>query len=213
MPPPPKAADDTVDRQPSGTPTESQLDRVREILAKHGIDADPAEVFDRAVEFARHDADSAQHQAERAATMTGRLLAHLRAILGFAGPIAAFLLQPTLDVPLLAAGAVSMFLLTGVATYLYTVWTSRPRITRTPNPSSSGWLGAVGIPKNERTPGRYLEHYVLRAVAPIAAYGAEASDNGDVAHGKHVRNQYSNVGVTVLVLTGVLSVVLLILRR
>ena len=124
-----------------------------------------------------------------------------------------FLLQPIPQIPPLSGYLLAAFTFTGVSTYLYTFWTGRPRITRTPSPNASGCLGVVGIPRSQRTPERYLKHYVLRAIAPIGAYAAEAADNGDIAHGRHLRNQHSNLGLAAMMLTGVLCAVLLVLRR
>ncbi|WNV83056.1 hypothetical protein [Umezawaea sp. Da 62-37] len=144
--------------------------------------------------------------------MTVKLLGHLRTVLGLAGPVAVFLLQPIPEIPPLSRYALAAFVLTGVSTYLYTFWTGRPRIARIPGAEASGWLGVVGIPTSERTPERYLEHYVLRAITPIRAYAAEAADNGDIAHGRHLRNQHSNLGLAAVMLTGVVCAVLLVLR-
>src|SRR4051812_12969534 len=170
--PPPAPTETSEAHQPPAIPTGPHLEQVRDILARHGIDDAPGEVLVRAAEIARHDAGHAQYQAGHASGMTARLLGHLRTIVGLAAPVAIFLLQNTPEIPPWSRRGLIVFTAAGVATFLYTFWTGRPRITRTPGPDASGWLGVVGIPKNERTPGRYLEHYVLRAVAPVAAYAA-----------------------------------------
>ncbi|WNV85029.1 hypothetical protein [Umezawaea sp. Da 62-37] len=150
--------------QTPATPNAPHLEQVHDILTRHDIDADPAEICTRAADLARHDAGHAQYQAGHAGGMTARLLGYLRTILSLAGPTVVFLLQPIPEIPPLSRYALIVFTLTGVSTYLYTFRTGSPRITRTPGPDASGWLGVVGIPRNERTPERYLEHYVLRAV-------------------------------------------------
>lgn len=209
----PRTAATTSVVQQAAEPSEDPLlERVRRILAEHDHRGDPATILARAVMLARRDADNAQHQAGRAGSVTARMITSLQAILGLGGPAVAFLLQQDLHVPPISRVALAAFALVCAATYLYTCWTSRPRLPREPGPDSSGWYGVVGIPKQQRSPQRLLSHYVLRAVDPVTAYARDAADNGDVAHHKHRRNQRSGVGITASVLLGVLCVALLLLR-
>lgn len=205
-------ATDAQEQRLSTPAAATDFDLVRRTLAEHHPEADPAEVFTRALELSRYDADNARFQGGYARSVTGTLLTQLGAVFGLAGPSVVFLLQPIPGIPPWSRGALGVFLLIGAATYLYTSWTNRPRIPRTPTADASDWLAVVTIPRTERTTERLVEHYVLRALNPISSYAAEAGDHGDIAYPRHRRNQYSSLGTTLLVLTGVLSVVLLLLR-
>lgn len=212
MPARPANATEPEDRQPFTSATGSELELVRRILARHHPQADPVEVFARAVELSRHDARNARYQAGYARSITATLLKDLGGVFALAGPIVVFLLQPIPGIPPWSRYALGVFLLIGATTYVHTMWTNRPQIPRVLGADSSGWLAVVAIPKKERTAERLVEHYVLRSLNPVASYAAETGDHGDIAHPRHRRNQYSSLGSTVLVLAGVLGVVLLLLR-
>lgn len=155
-----------------------------------------------ATDLARHDATSAQSQAERAVkNAIGLLQAHL----GF-GAAAAFLAPYALSRPIHAGGTVALivFATLFVITVTNATWTIRSRVGRRASADSSGWLGVTAIPAAQRR-----EHYFGRADRPLETYAAEAADVGTIALHKHFRNRITALGVVATQVAGVLTVALL----
>ncbi|ONI92567.1 hypothetical protein ALI22I_03420 [Saccharothrix sp. ALI-22-I] len=82
---------------------------VRRILARHHPEADPIEVYARAVELSWHDARNARYQGGYARTVTGALLKELGSVFGLAGPIVVYLLQPIPGIPPWSRYALGVF--------------------------------------------------------------------------------------------------------
>jgi hypothetical protein len=136
-----------------------------------------------ATRLAEHDADSAEHQAERASKNTTALVGALPILATAVSLIAGFLSGRPIH--LFAGVGVALGAALFEVTFGLAMWNMGSDLPVDPQPHHSSWLG---IYSHDRDSAEHIRaHYRALARDPIVAYGREAIDVGHVAHRKHRR--------------------------